>query len=206
MLNCTDLACVLHHHHFYAHLHHLKRHLDGHHDEEDEGKSNRFIYFLSRFTFFSRFFVNKKKQQKKSESIKEKVATWKRTLTVSAGLRIRLRNAQQAGWIYAIKVFLVLHIKWHLTLIAVKQQRQRLLRSGCLHSARSQPTIVHKKLKNSKVEKSLFNTHGGRFCWFTYSQITKNPWRRKILITTNDACNFLSISQTELHGFILNIN
>lgn len=36
MLNCTDLACVLHHHHFYAHLHHLKRHLDGHHDEEGE--------------------------------------------------------------------------------------------------------------------------------------------------------------------------
>ncbi|KAJ6637192.1 hypothetical protein Bhyg_09920 [Pseudolycoriella hygida] len=27
MLNCTDLACVLHHHHFYAHLHHLKHHL-----------------------------------------------------------------------------------------------------------------------------------------------------------------------------------
>lgn len=36
MLNCTDLACVLHHHHFYAHLHHLKRHLDGHHDHEVE--------------------------------------------------------------------------------------------------------------------------------------------------------------------------
>ncbi|XP_037912687.1 uncharacterized protein LOC119652553 isoform X3 [Hermetia illucens] len=27
MLNCTDLACVLHHHHFYAHLHQLKHHL-----------------------------------------------------------------------------------------------------------------------------------------------------------------------------------
>jgi hypothetical protein len=33
MLNCTDLACVLHHHHFYAHLHHLKHHLDDHHHE-----------------------------------------------------------------------------------------------------------------------------------------------------------------------------
>lgn len=36
MLNCTDLACVLHHHHFYAHLHHLKRHLDGHHDHHED--------------------------------------------------------------------------------------------------------------------------------------------------------------------------
>uniref|UniRef100_A0A336M2Q3 Cilia- and flagella-associated protein 52 n=1 Tax=Culicoides sonorensis TaxID=179676 RepID=A0A336M2Q3_CULSO len=36
MLNCTDLACVLHHHHFYAHLHHLKHHLsDDHHDSVD---------------------------------------------------------------------------------------------------------------------------------------------------------------------------
>uniref|UniRef100_A0A182MH22 Uncharacterized protein n=1 Tax=Anopheles culicifacies TaxID=139723 RepID=A0A182MH22_9DIPT len=32
MLNCTDLACVLHHHHFYAHLHHLKHHLQDDHD------------------------------------------------------------------------------------------------------------------------------------------------------------------------------
>ncbi|XP_048478913.1 uncharacterized protein LOC105388638 isoform X1 [Plutella xylostella] len=23
MLNCTDLACILHHHHYYAHLHHI---------------------------------------------------------------------------------------------------------------------------------------------------------------------------------------
>ncbi|KAL9893786.1 putative uncharacterized protein DDB_G0272194 isoform X2 [Glossina fuscipes] len=34
MLNCTDLACVLHHHHFYAHLHHLKNHLQ---DDNDNG-------------------------------------------------------------------------------------------------------------------------------------------------------------------------
>jgi len=32
MLNCTDLACVLHHHHFYAHLHHLKHHLQDDND------------------------------------------------------------------------------------------------------------------------------------------------------------------------------
>ncbi|XP_070503823.1 uncharacterized protein [Chironomus tepperi] len=38
MLNCTDLACVLHHHHFYANLHHLKRHLDGHHDHHESEK------------------------------------------------------------------------------------------------------------------------------------------------------------------------
>lgn len=49
MLNCTDLACVLHHHHFYAHLHHLKRHLDDHHhdhDDEDECKC-RLYFFLT---------------------------------------------------------------------------------------------------------------------------------------------------------------
>ncbi|CAH2071053.1 unnamed protein product, partial [Iphiclides podalirius] len=23
MLNCTDLECILHHHHYYAHLHHI---------------------------------------------------------------------------------------------------------------------------------------------------------------------------------------
>ncbi|KAM7359557.1 uncharacterized protein ACRADG_000044 isoform 2-T2 [Cochliomyia hominivorax] len=45
MLNCTDLACVLHHHHFYAHLHHLKNHLqdDSDHAEisnESEVNSN----------------------------------------------------------------------------------------------------------------------------------------------------------------------
>jgi len=34
MLNCTDLACVLHHHHFYAHLHHLKHHLSEDHLEQ----------------------------------------------------------------------------------------------------------------------------------------------------------------------------
>lgn len=34
MLNCTDLACVLHHHHFYAHLHHLKHHLQDDHDHQ----------------------------------------------------------------------------------------------------------------------------------------------------------------------------
>lgn len=34
MLNCTDLECILHHHHYYAHLHHLKH---GTHVEE-EGK------------------------------------------------------------------------------------------------------------------------------------------------------------------------
>ncbi|KAL5285451.1 hypothetical protein ACFFRR_007275 [Megaselia abdita] len=32
MLNCTDLACVLHHHHFYAHLHQLKHHLQDDND------------------------------------------------------------------------------------------------------------------------------------------------------------------------------
>ncbi|XP_015840690.1 uncharacterized protein LOC661830 isoform X5 [Tribolium castaneum] len=31
MLNCTDLECILHHHHYYAHLHHLKH---GTHVEE----------------------------------------------------------------------------------------------------------------------------------------------------------------------------
>ncbi|XP_046804296.1 uncharacterized protein LOC111683110 isoform X2 [Lucilia cuprina] len=35
MLNCTDLACVLHHHHFYAHLHHLKNHLQDDNDHQD---------------------------------------------------------------------------------------------------------------------------------------------------------------------------
>ncbi|XP_055618419.1 protein catecholamines up isoform X4 [Toxorhynchites rutilus septentrionalis] len=48
MLNCTDLACVLHHHHFYAHLHHLKHHLQddhdhhgghGHHESHDHHES-----------------------------------------------------------------------------------------------------------------------------------------------------------------------
>ncbi|KNC31856.1 hypothetical protein FF38_06101 [Lucilia cuprina] len=34
MLNCTDLACVLHHHHFYAHLHHLKNHLQDDNDHQ----------------------------------------------------------------------------------------------------------------------------------------------------------------------------
>lgn len=34
MLNCTDLECILHHHHYYAHLHHLK-----HGTHVDEGKS-----------------------------------------------------------------------------------------------------------------------------------------------------------------------
>lgn len=38
MLNCTDLACVLHHHHFYAHLHHLKHHLSDEHLEPNEEK------------------------------------------------------------------------------------------------------------------------------------------------------------------------
>jgi len=33
MLNCTDLECILHHHHYYAHLHHLK-----HGTHVDEGK------------------------------------------------------------------------------------------------------------------------------------------------------------------------
>ncbi|XP_065072480.1 protein catecholamines up isoform X2 [Ochlerotatus camptorhynchus] len=37
MLNCTDLACVLHHHHFYAHLHHLKHHLQDDHDHHGHG-------------------------------------------------------------------------------------------------------------------------------------------------------------------------
>lgn len=42
MLNCTDLACVLHHHHFYAHLHHLKHHL-----QDDNDHSGMFcIFFL----------------------------------------------------------------------------------------------------------------------------------------------------------------
>lgn len=27
MLNCTDLECILHHHHYYAHLHQLQPHL-----------------------------------------------------------------------------------------------------------------------------------------------------------------------------------
>ncbi|CAO1421024.1 unnamed protein product [Diamesa hyperborea] len=48
MLNCTDLACVLHHHHFYAHLQHLRVHLDNHHSdhnhhhdhEQDEADGN----------------------------------------------------------------------------------------------------------------------------------------------------------------------
>ncbi|KAG5893304.1 hypothetical protein JTB14_001711 [Gonioctena quinquepunctata] len=31
MLNCTDLECILHHHHYYAHLHHLQH---GNHEEE----------------------------------------------------------------------------------------------------------------------------------------------------------------------------
>lgn len=51
MLNCTDLACVLHHHHFYAHLHHLKHHLQddhdhhghGHHESHDHHDSGMFL-------------------------------------------------------------------------------------------------------------------------------------------------------------------
>lgn len=39
MLNCTDLACVLHHHHFYAHLHHLKHHLQ---DDVEDSSGNRY--------------------------------------------------------------------------------------------------------------------------------------------------------------------
>lgn len=35
MLNCTDLECILHHHHYYAHLHHLKH---GTHVEDESGK------------------------------------------------------------------------------------------------------------------------------------------------------------------------
>ncbi|XP_052132756.1 TSC22 domain family protein 1 isoform X2 [Frankliniella occidentalis] len=32
MLNCTDLECILHHHHYHHHLHQLQHHLqDGHH-------------------------------------------------------------------------------------------------------------------------------------------------------------------------------
>jgi hypothetical protein len=63
MLNCTDLACVLHHHHFYAHLHHLKRHLDGHHDHHHEEDGKIFaLYFFSRFAIYdkieSSMFVN----------------------------------------------------------------------------------------------------------------------------------------------------
>ncbi|KAL1490987.1 hypothetical protein ABEB36_011651 [Hypothenemus hampei] len=37
MLNCTDLECILHHHHYYAHLHHLKH---GTHVDEDSDVSN----------------------------------------------------------------------------------------------------------------------------------------------------------------------
>ncbi|XP_055697991.1 uncharacterized protein LOC129798721 isoform X1 [Phlebotomus papatasi] len=37
MLNCTDLACVLHHHHFYAHLHHLRHHLQDDNDNTGYG-------------------------------------------------------------------------------------------------------------------------------------------------------------------------
>lgn len=47
MLNCTDLACVLHHHHFYANLHHLKRHLDGHHEHHEHEKEGEIIIILS---------------------------------------------------------------------------------------------------------------------------------------------------------------
>ncbi|XP_043289307.1 uncharacterized protein [Venturia canescens] len=32
MLNCTDLECILHHHHYYAHLHQLQSHLPPDHE------------------------------------------------------------------------------------------------------------------------------------------------------------------------------
>lgn len=44
MLNCTDLACVLHHHHFYAHLHHLKHHLQD--DNDNTGKLFNFTTII----------------------------------------------------------------------------------------------------------------------------------------------------------------
>lgn len=50
MLNCTNLECVFYHHHFYANLHHLKRHLDGHHHEHDE--EGELIYFSTHIIFF----------------------------------------------------------------------------------------------------------------------------------------------------------
>ncbi|XP_066149651.1 uncharacterized protein [Euwallacea fornicatus] len=42
MLNCTDLECILHHHHYYAHLHHLKHgtHVDEAMSGEGEGYSD----------------------------------------------------------------------------------------------------------------------------------------------------------------------
>ncbi|XP_072386323.1 uncharacterized protein [Diabrotica undecimpunctata] len=42
MLNCTDLECILHHNHYYAHLHHLKHgtHVDEAMSTETEGFSS----------------------------------------------------------------------------------------------------------------------------------------------------------------------
>lgn len=37
MLNCTDLECILHHHHYYAHLHHLTH--GTHVEDENDGLS-----------------------------------------------------------------------------------------------------------------------------------------------------------------------
>ncbi|XP_046738841.1 uncharacterized protein LOC124407069 isoform X2 [Diprion similis] len=34
MLNCTDLECILHHHHYYAHLHQLQPHLPPEYDQD----------------------------------------------------------------------------------------------------------------------------------------------------------------------------
>lgn len=46
MLNCTDMECILHHHTYFAHLHHMQR---GTHiiksDDDDDGDNGMFLFF-----------------------------------------------------------------------------------------------------------------------------------------------------------------
>lgn len=173
MYNCTDLSCVLHHHHFYAHLHHLKRHLDDHHDQhqDDEGKRFKIIHFPI----------------KSIDEIAATRKTWKRSLTVHVVGCIRnlLDLCHKCH-------FWVLHIKWHLTAITRKRrQRQR-----ALHRTNSRSNSAHKQhtkkgaRKNSKVEKSFIIQYT---CWLVFVRFTYSKIRScdgYTLITSNDVCNF----------------
>lgn len=52
MLNCTDLECILHHHHYYAHLHHI-HHLQ---NAQDTGEPlNSFKTFEIIASFYNMF-------------------------------------------------------------------------------------------------------------------------------------------------------
>lgn len=62
MLNCTDLECILHHHHYYQHLHQLQPHLG---DRGRDGEIIIIIFFfnlkfsdLTRVNVKARGYVN----------------------------------------------------------------------------------------------------------------------------------------------------